>query len=376
MRMSLQDMVAGAISEADRRTKLAQAGEEVESDLPKKKKKKEETEEEEKEKESAGMKCASIDTSTVEKVASALDYINNNMDRVEWAKVAVGKPMPAQPGQGVVTPTGGPAAGAGSELQTNMSDPTLGMQNDQLGQAKTGQPPMNPPADDVGKADGQTNPATAMQTDMKHVPGGTGEQPQLHQEGNLPVMKQASVNRVRKILNMRKMAQDGSSPAAQISAGAEPLENPDGTAAEEKVPKLPGPAQAQANLVQTTDPTKPADITKREAKAEPKRQMGEVITEPAQKKSTDPVLQNNLTGTEQAGVKISSVQAKAARTYLQKLAQAGEDPDASPEEKEKAKKLKEALSKKDEKEKDSQMGGATAPIAAPPAAAGGGLAGM
>ena len=67
-------------------------------------------------------------------------------------------------------------------------------------------------------------------------------------------------------------------------------------------------------------------------------------------------------------MKISSVKAAAARAYLRKLAEAGEDPNASPEEKEKAKKLQEALAKKNgekDKEKESQMGDPTVSPAAP-----------
>jgi hypothetical protein len=100
------------------------------------------------------------------------------------------------------------------------------------------------------------------------------------------------------------------------------------------------------------------DYDKGDAKAEAKRQMGQVIDEPAQKKSTDPVLQNNLDATGEAGVKISSVKAAAARAYLRKIAEAGEREDATPEEKEKAEKLKAALEskKEDEKEKKGQYG--------------------
>lgn len=352
MRRTLQEMVAGAISVATEREKIAQVVEPPKNEsgtvvvVP------EEVREDD-------VKCASAPTDLVEKVASALDFINDNMDAIDWEKVAVGKPMPAQGSQGVVSPTGGPAAGAGSLLPTTMDSPTPGMQSEQTGRARNNQPEAAGLKDDVGKTDGQTNAETALLTDMRHVPGGTGEQPQLHQEGNLPVLKKASINAVRaRWAELKKHAADAENPA-KINAGTTPLKNPDATAAEEGVPKLPAPAQAQANLVQTTDPTAPANITKQQAKAEPKRQMGEVLSEPAQRKSTDPVLHQNLDAASQAGVKLSSVQAAAARTYLRKLAQAGESDGATPEEKEKAEKLKAAVAKKKEgkeKEKESQMG--------------------
>lgn len=387
MRLTLQEMVSGAIAEATAREKLAQdessmkeedkkksSEEEASaSPFPPKKENGEKKEGETKEKESAGVKCASAETSLVEKVASALDFINANMTQIDWEKVAVGEGLGTQAAN-APTPKMGPGVGPGSDLQTNMESPTPGKQATETGQATPqSQPPMKPGADDAKKTDGQTNAATAMETDMTQVPGGTGEQPQLKQAS-------ARIAAVRQLWKT-KTAADAEN-RAQISAGREPLVNPNASAAEESVPKLPGPAQSQANLVQTKDPTKPADITKGQAKAEPKRQMGEVLDEPAQKKSTDPVLHNNLAAAGQAGVKLSSVQAAAAREYLRKVAQAGEDPNATPEEKEKAKKLKEAVEAKkngngEKKEKESQMmggapmggasmGGAPMPSTPPP----------
>jgi|GEM_PF-6376903 len=373
MRLTLQEMVSGAIAEATAREKLAQA---EESEAGKKEedkkppsasaspfppKKEEKEKKDEKEKESAGYKCASAETPLVEKVASALDFINANMNQIDWEKVAVGEGLGTQAAN-APTPMVGPGVGPGSDLQTNMESPTPGTQSETTGQATPqSQPPAKPGSDKAGPKDGQTNASTAMETDLNDVPGGTGEQPQL---------KQASIAAVRKMWKI-KTAADAENPA-QISAGSEPLENPNASAAEENVPKLPGPAQAQANMVQTQDPTAPADITKQKAKAEPKRQMGEVLDEPAQKKSTDPVLHENLDAAGQAGVKLSSAQAAAARAYLRKVAQAGADPDATPEEKEKAKKLQEAVEAKkngkgeEKKEKESQFGPTGGAVPPPP----------
>jgi hypothetical protein len=372
MRMTLQQMVAGAIAEATDREKLAAAAEEAASKDKKETSsseapgsfgppKKEDGDKKEKEKESAGYKCASAETELVDKVASALDFINSNMDQIEWEKVAVGEGLGTQAAN-APAPMVGPGTGPGSDLATNLDSPTPGMQATETGQASSqAQPPMKPGTDDAKKTDGQTNPTTSMSTDMTQVPGGTGEQPQLKQAA-------AKVAAVRQLWQT-KIAANAENPA-KIDAGPEPLVNPNASAAEEAVPKLPGPAQTQANLVQTKDPTKPADITKGQAKAEPKRQMGEVLDEPAQKKSTDPVLHNNLDAAGQAGVKLSSAKAAAARAFLRKVAQAGESPDATPEEKEKAEKLKKAIEAKkngnggDEKEKESQFG-APMPSATP-----------
>lgn len=371
MRLTLQEMVSGAIAEANERTKLAQAPEaedskgEESASCPECKNAKEECTcpPKGKEKESAGMKCASAPTELVEKVASAVEFIGGNIDQIDWEKVAVGE------GIGVSRPNApkpkvGPATGPGSDLGTNMDSPTPGMQSEQTGQAKHNQPPMNPTTDDAKKSDGQTNQATALETDMTSVPGGTGVQPTLDEPGNLSVDKKASIAKVRQ---MWKQAADAENPA-KIDAGPTPLENPDGTAAEENVPRQPAAFEKQRKMVDSIDAA--INYTKGQAKAEPKARMGEVLTEPAQKKSTDPVLHQNLDNASAAGVKISSVKAAAARRYLRKIAEAGEKEDASSEEKEKAKKLKEALAKKNGdstgKEKDSQlsagMGSAAAPM--------------
>ena len=359
--MSLQDMVSEALAEATYREKLAQV------DEPAADKKKEEdkmsSEESAKKKEEDkkdGEDESSAKTDLVEKVASAIDFINANIHQIDWEKVAVGEGLGTQKAN-APTPMAGPGVGPGSDLQTNMESPTPGMQSTETGQATPqSQPPMSPGTDDAKKTDGQVNPDTAMETDMTSVPGGTGEQPQL---------KQAAVRDVRKLWAMRKHAAEEAGVTHE--AKTIPLENPLASAAEEDVPKLPAPAQAQANLVQTTDPTAPINITKQQAKAEPKRQMGEVLDEPAQKKSTDSVLHENLDAASTAGVKLSAVQAAAARTYLRKVAQVGESPEATPEEKEKAKKLKEAVEAKknedgEKKEKESMFGGNGASAMPPP----------
>jgi hypothetical protein len=342
MRLTIQDMISGAIAEATEREKLARPKEQNSLNA------------QEDRKEVSINNNVVVSTDVVEKVASAIEYIGSHLNLIDWEKVAVGEPLaPQEPN--APQPKVGPGVGPGSILQTNIEDPTLGLQSDRTGQATDqNQPEPAGKKDDVGNKDGQTNPDTALFTNMAHVPGGTGEQSQL---------KQASINAVRALWGKVKQAADGEDPA-QINAGSEPPENPNASASEEGVPKLPGPAQAQANLVQTKDPTAPINITKGQAKAEPKRQMGEVLDEPAQKKSTDPVLHENLDATSGAGVKISSLKIAAARSYLRKIAQAEKKEDATPEEKKKAEKLKETLSKK------SQMmptaGSALMPSALPP----------
>ncbi len=89
-------------------------------------------------------------------------------------------------------------------------------------------------------------------------------------------------------------------------------------------------------------------------RAVPKARMSEVLAESAQKKSTDPVLHENLGAASGAGVKLSSVEkVAAARALLQKIAEDGAKEDASPEEKEKALKLQEVLKAKQQEKESS-----------------------
>lgn len=62
----------------------------------------------------------------------------------------------------------------------------------------------------------------------------------------------------------------------------------------------------------------PVSATKREAKAAGRKQLSEVLSEPAQTKSTDSTVQDNLRNAAKGGVKIAAVKA-----YLGKIAEAG-----------------------------------------------------
>ena len=62
----------------------------------------------------------------------------------------------------------------------------------------------------------------------------------------------------------------------------------------------------------------PVSATKREAKGPGRKQLSEVLSEPAQTKSTDSTVQDNLRNAAKGGVKIAAVKA-----YLSKIAEAG-----------------------------------------------------
>ena len=265
------------------------------------------------------------------KLASAIEYLNQN-----WLlKQAVGEITPPTP-MGQPEAKVGPGEGPGA-FETNENSPTPGVQSEAVGQAQTGVVPMKPGSD--VKSPGQTNPATAMETTQNDPPGGNEDW--THKD----VLKQAAVALLKKTAATKKVAR-----VLKIIKEADVP--PQATASEEGVPALPGPAAAQEKLIDSL--TAAINYTKRDAKAEPKERMGEVLDEPAQKKTTDTVLQNNLSNTEAAGTKISSVKVAAARAYLKKVAEAGCSSDASPEAKEKADRLRSIIDAKS-KEKSSQF---------------------
>lgn len=362
MRFSLQDMVRNTLAQAEERTKIAQLQQEPDRDESKKKEEekrdssdksapKETGNTPERNYESYGEKTSSV---FVEKLASAVEYLN-----AHFVKEAVGEAEPPL-SHSTPEPTIGPGIGQTS-LETNVKSPTPGMQSTDTGEAKTGKPPLDPPTDK--KAPGQTNPGTALETDQTTPPGGSEDwthQDKMKQSAALMEYrkkKTAQIHRVAGIIT--KMAGDDES-SAQIKGSHNDVPPP-ATKSEEDVPKLPGEASKQESLINSNEAAR--DYTKQQAKAVPKERMGEVIDEPAQKKSTDPVLQNNLDATSGAGVKISSVeQAVAARALLQKIAEEGAKPDASPEEKERAEKLHEALKAKQEEKKEAGFGRGAMPI--------------
>lgn len=419
MQFSLQRLVAQTLAEAEHRVKLAE-----EENQEKK---------EEKEKGSPAKPASSSNESTaperneegvsektatafIDKLANAVEYLNNNY----FSKKAAG-----------TSETVGAGKGTGA-LETNLGNPTPGEQSEVFGQAAHNQPPMSPGSD--VKSPGQTNPATALETDINSPPGGSEswENKDVEKQGGVSDVakkganillgagkrgkelltgaklktletsrtmgagpaanvakerakvwgaragagavgtaaiakavsaarskkdgtKEAQVSRIMEI--MQKMAEDAIDPAHIGAAVTNPHQSsPDGVSQSgEGTPSLPGEASKQEALVGSNQAA--IDYTKQQAKAVPKARMGEVLDELAQKKSTDPVLHQNLDATADAGVKISSVQARAAGlALLTKIAQEGAQEDATPEQKERAQKLQALLQAK---EKESQGLGAS-----------------
>ena len=129
-------------------------------------------------------------------------------------------------------------------------------------------------------------------------------------------------------LGLYKQAEDAINPA-QISAGKiddigdQP---PDGAVGSgEGAPAEPSDVNAQKRKMISSNEAA-INYTKRDAKADPKGDLGDVLDEPALSASTDATLDKTLDSTDEAGAKISSVRrdlskVAAARAVLAKVAQ-------------------------------------------------------
>ena len=114
---------------------------------------------------------------------------------------------------------------------------------------------------------------------------------------------------------LQKLSEENS--GATISAGPSSTTTVDGgdfpgTEAGEGVP--PMKTRGQDSMI--ADSNAAIDFTKRDAKAEPKKDLKKVLDEPAQSKATDSKLKENLTATDQAGAKIATA---AARELLRRV---------------------------------------------------------
>lgn len=154
-------------------------------------------------------------------------------------------------------------------------------------------------------------------------------------------------------LGLTKQAEDAINPA-KISGGGthDAAKPPEGASpSEEGVPSEPSDVNKQKSMVSSNDSA--INYKKQQAKADPKSDVNKVLTEPAQTKSTDPVLHKTLDHASSAGVKISSARltkTAAAQALLAKLAQGVEEEKKKKDEK-----------KNGKKEKESQMGGMSTP---------------
>ena len=354
---SLHSIVTRVVG--DSRVKLAQEvpAEEKKPSLPPKaeEKKKEE------EKKDEAEKTASF-ASDLLKLASACDFMADNLggivdDRPDSVKLAEAMELVAHMQKIAV---GGPAISDAGNAPASLDVPK------------------KPP-----QGEGATpGPANAMQNDLKKVPGGTGTQPYKKDgkpmetggtnekalptesassmttdanaapggnSGSVPtkaypeagVIKQAGVpSRFAGAMAKQaggssvydfiktKLAENANNPAKNqasgdmgqtvVDGGSDP-----GTAAGENVPPQPKQNEGSLRALVTGSPQKVIDFKPRDTVAPVKKRLAEVLDTPAQAKSLDSKLQENLTATDEAGTKLSAarkVKIAAGRALLKQIA--------------------------------------------------------
>jgi len=142
--------------------------------------------------------------------------------------------------------------------------------------------------------------------------------------------KEASANlyaRNLMALGLFKQAEDALAPASISSGstqtGATPPEG--ASPSEESVPSEPSDVTSQKSMLSSNQAA--IDYKKVKAKADPKKDMGHVVSEPALTASTDATLKKTLDHTSEAGAKIAAdlMKTAAAQAILTKLAEEAAD---------------------------------------------------
>lgn len=253
-----------------------------------------------------------IATEDVEKLADAGDYIAMKLAE-EGVVQAVGK---------------GPGALEVMQAQASSENIDAG----QTGQATSkNQPPKDPPLQPERNQPGKANTGLATNDDMMH-----GEQPAEPISNEKTKLQSAKIARVQAALQsktasplvgairaaaMQKKAEDAINPAKLSSSSDTP---PAASKSGEGVPSEPSDVSSQKNMIGSNQAA--INFTKGQAKADPKKDVGQVLSEPPLSKATDSTLHKVLDHTSSAGVKISSAQpdtvkVAAVRALLTKYAE-------------------------------------------------------
>lgn len=263
-------------------------------------------------------KTASVSDSYIEKLASAVEFIAQNLSTIEF---------PPQPV--IKQATEGSPAGAGKGPGAlEILHPVQGKQSYNLGHARN----IDASKSQAGASLSGEHPGdgkTQMENDMEHAPGGGGRAPTAKYPPKGPLVAGPTATKHAALRNavLAKLAGEDvlkanitAERSANPLAGMGQLESFD---AEKAAPHQAGDASggSDGNQARRLIASNQAviDATKRDAKGPVKSQLSEVLEEPALSSSTDPVLNENLRNTGSAGVKIAA----AARDALTKVAQQG-----------------------------------------------------
>lgn len=245
-------------------------------------------------KEQASVETEKTSSERIEKLAAAVEYITNNFATID-------KPVgQVKSAQGAETQKVGPGKGPNT-LALNDQLPTSELSDDH-GQAKQS-PPTNPPQ---GSGSTPKSAPNAMQTN-ETIPAAPYPETGVMKAGSL-------VDHIKKAM-LRKAGQDDGENANVSAPKTQTLTTP-----EDQPSQAVRPAETTSQEKMISSNEAAMSFTKRDAKAVPKKQLAEVLKEPAQSRSTDKALDQVLGKdvVNRAGAKIA-----AARQLLQKVASEG-----------------------------------------------------
>jgi len=249
-----------------------------------------------------------VPTELAIKLADALGYIQSQII----------KEADLMPGQG---------PGALQVMQATSSETNIDAGD--RGQATSkNQPPRSPALQAEQVQEGNAGTGLETNDDMQHP-----EQPvepiknektssaKLASRNLERLMKVGAKKTAAPVKLLRKLAEDAINPA-QISspANVDPSQPPPGAAPSgEEVPSEPSDVTSQKSMISSNESA--INYTKGQAKANPKSDVAQVLTEPPLSSSTDKVLNEAFDNTGRAGVKISSAKQPMQKTAMKVYAQ-------------------------------------------------------
>lgn len=292
------------------------------------------------------------------KVASAgteespsTDYINKLAAALEFSAELIEKEAQDSPST-AGTPAPGTGPNATQVLESNVSGESL--KPGESGQASSqNQPPKNPATQPEQVQAGAANTGLETNDDMSHpaqptepipnekAPIGPADKTasaKLLERTKAAIAKfagattdtNAPVALIRKLAS-EKTAADAESPAQVSSPKGPPAAEPPAAASGSEdgpKPAVPSDVSSQANLVGSNQAA--IDYTKRDAKADPKKDLKALLKEAPLSASSDSVLKTQLTKTDEAGAKIAAIaesatKTAAARVLLSRMVKAAAD---------------------------------------------------
>ncbi|MFW9998263.1 MAG: hypothetical protein ACFFD4_39860 [Candidatus Odinarchaeota archaeon] len=235
----------------------------------------------------------------VEKLASAVEEVLQNFGNMNWSgwSSKVGQALPA-------IPSGAHEPGDPTAVMTNETDlPPPPAPEGFGGALPQNTPPKVPKLE--APAGAESGAATAVEDNKDE------SMPEYPPEG---VMKAGSIRELYQSVMLQKAGEDRDSTAISAEKSTMLPEEEPSTMAR------PSEVTHQERLIASNEAA--INATKREAKEVPKKQMGEVLSEAAQSRSSDTTLDDTLgrATVDQAGAKVASA---VARVLLQKIASEG-----------------------------------------------------